>query len=221
LTYGARTKYDQPGRARRYAARSARRDEEEWRLLASVLDGLPVAPRDALDVPCGTGRIARRLLERGIPTRGADLSAAMRGEAWASLRGAPGFLGVVAMDLEEAPTDPSLPADLVVCFRFLHHLPDAATRGRVLRSLRALTRGTLLLSFHHPVSPHNARRTLARWLTGRRSTRRTMGVRRLRAEAAAAGLDLVGVRALSPYLRELWVAVLTPRAEPAPAVRGA
>jgi len=217
MAYAARTKYDLPGRARRYASRSLRRDEEEWRLLARFLDDLPGPPRDALDAPCGAGRIAARLLARGIPTAAADLSGAMREETAGRLSGANGFRGVFALDLEAPDPGASLAADLVVCFRFLHHLPDEATRARVLATLACLTRRDLLLSFHHPVSVHHAARRLRALLTGRRGDRYAITAGRLRAEAAAAGLVLVRVRALAAWRRDLWVAHLRPASGRGPA----
>lgn len=212
MSYAGRSKYDEPGRAQRYQDRSRRRDEEEWRLLASLLDGLPEAPQDALDVPCGTGRIAERLLERGIPTRCADLSPAMREATEARLAGTDGYGGAFALDLEHAEAAAPHAADLVVCFRFLHHLPSAAHRARVWRTLRALTRsgGHLLVSFHHPVSAHNLDRLWKRVLLRRRGDRHTLGRGRLRREAAAAGLEVVRFRALAAFRRELWVALLKP-----------
>lgn len=210
MSYAARTKYDESGRAARYAERSPGRAEAEWRLLARSLDGLDPAPASALDVPCGVGRIAARLVERGLPTHLADLSPAMRAQARARMGEVPGVLGVHALDLEAVPTESPLAADLVVCFRFLHHLPDEATRHRVLCGLRRLTKRDLLLSFHHPVSAHNARRVLRRWLGGPVGDRHTLSVGRLRREAAAAGLCLVGSRALAAWRREFWVAHLQP-----------
>jgi len=210
MSYAARTKYDEPGRAARYRARSVRRDAEEWALLERCLASVPV-PASALDVPCGTGRVAERLLDRGIPVRGADLSPAMRQETEARLGSRDGFLGVAALDLDAA-VDPEegLRADLVVCFRFLHHLPDEAARARVLANLRRLTRRDLLLSFHHPVSVHNLSRGLRRVLTGRHGDRYAVTVGRLRREAAAAGLALVEAQALGAWRRDLWVAHLRP-----------
>ncbi len=210
MSYAGRTKYDEPGKARAYAARSAKRDAEEWTLLSRLLDDLPQPPGSALDVPCGTGRIAEQLMGRGIPTRAADLSPAMRAEAERRLSGKPHFLGLETIDLEAVPAD-ATPADLVVCFRFLHHLPDAAHRERVLRGLRALTQGTLLLSFHHPVSFHNLSRGIRRLFTRRRGDRYTLSKKELREEAAAAGLRMVDARGLAAYRRELWVAVLRPQ----------
>ncbi len=210
VSYAARTKYDEPGRARRYRDRDPRRDEEEWALLARALDRLPEPPRNALDVPCGTGRVAERLIERGVPTRAADLSAAMRRETEQRLGGRDGFLGAAALDLENSSADGLEAADLVVCFRFLHHVPDARGRARVLHTLARLTRRDLLLSFHHPVSVHNLARAGRRLLTGRRGDRHAQTAGRLRREASAAGLTLQGVTALGAWRRDLWLAWLTP-----------
>jgi SAM-dependent methyltransferase len=207
VSYAARTKYDEPGRAARYRERSPRRDAREWALLERMLTALDPAPRDVLDVPCGTGRIAQRLLAKGLRVRAADLSPAMRAEANARLAGSPGLLGVEALDLEAAP-DPALAADAVVCFRLWHHLPDAATRARVLASLAALARRDVLLSFHHPVSAHNIARLARRALRRVRGDRFTTTVRALRREAAGAGLRVVRARGLAPGRRELWVAHL-------------
>ncbi len=218
VSYAARTKYDEPGRAARYAGRSPDRAAKEWRLLARCLDALPRPPASALDVPCGVGRIGARLAARGIPTTLADLSPAMRAEAEARVGGAENVLGVRALDLETLETletlqaggADALAADLVVCFRFLHHLPDAASRARVLRSLRRLTRSDLLLSFHHPVSAHQGTRLLRRLFGGGPSDRHVIAPRRLAREAAEAGLRVVRWRALAPWRRELWVAHLVP-----------
>lgn len=208
-SYAGRTKYDEPGRARRYAERSAARDAEERRLLRRALEDL-ARPATVLDVPCGTGRLATEFLARGASVRCADLSPAMRAEAQAHLEGSPGFLGVVPLDLEAAPAPDlvaPLAADLVLCVRFLHHLPDAAARGRVLRSLSALSRRHVLVTFHHPVSVHHVARALRRVLTGRRGDRRAITVGRLRGEAAAQGLRLVRAVAIAPYRRDLWAAL--------------
>jgi hypothetical protein len=132
----------------------------------------------------------------------------MRAAAEARLAGAAGYGGVVALDLEALPEPPPAPAPLVVCLRFLHHLPDAAHRGRVLAGLRRLATRDVLLSFHHPVSAHN----LARWLRRLRGKgpgdRHTLMPGRLRAEAGAAGFEVRALRGLAPYRREFWVAWL-------------
>lgn len=210
MGYAGRTKYDEPGKAAEYRARSPRRDEEEWALLARLIDGLAEPPATAWDVPCGTGRVAERLLDRGIVTWCGDLSPAMRAETETRLAGRKGFRGARHFDLEDPGLGPFETTDLVVCMRFLHHLPDRVHRLRVLRTLRRICGGHVLLSFHHPVSFHNAQRLLRRLFTGRSGDRHTLTPRSLRSEAGEAGLEVLGLHALAAYRRELWVAVLRP-----------
>ncbi len=208
MTYAGRTKYDEPGRAARYAERSVRRHAEEWALIERTLAGR-APPATVLDVPCGTGRIAAERLARGARVRCADLSPAMRAAAAASLAGKEGFLGVEPLDLEAPGGAPDAwAADLVVCFRFLHHLPDAAARGRVAATLARLARPAVLVSFHHPVSAHHLARAVRRLLTGRKGDRHAVTVRTLRREAAEHGLRLVRAEALSRWRRDLWTALL-------------
>ncbi len=205
-SYAGRTKYDEPGRAARYAERSARRDREEWRLISRVLQGVPGA-KSVLDVPCGTGRLAERFLALGVTVRGADASPAMRAEAEKSLSGRIGWLGANDFDLETSDPPSEWASDLVVCFRFLHHLPDEASRARVFSRLTPLARPYLLVSFHHPVSIHNASRSIQRLFSGRRGDRHSITLSRLTREAEAHGFRLVRAAALSRYLRDLWVAL--------------
>jgi SAM-dependent methyltransferase len=209
-SYAGRTKYDAPGRAERYAARSPRRHEEEWRLLERFFDGRPW-PAEALDVPCGTGRLSAELLARGVRVRCGDLSPAMRQHAERTPEGREGFLGVEPIDLELPPAPDAPRYDLVLCFRLLHHLPDAARRRRVLAHLAARCRGEVIVSFHHPVSLHQLARGVRRVLTGCRGDRHATTLTTLRRDAAAAGLRWVEARGLAPGLRDLWVARLWPR----------
>lgn len=208
MSYAGRSKYDEPGRAARYRERSSTRNEEEWALLARLLDTLDPAPQTALDVPCGTGRIAARLLARGLDVACGDLSPAMRAETEARLEAEAGYLGTRAIDLEALGEAPPEPADLVVCFRFLHHLPGPEHRAKVFASLRALSRRDVILSFHHPASFHNLSRGVRRVVKGVRGDRHTLMPGTLRREAAAAGLEVVRFRPLARWRREFWLAHL-------------
>ena len=205
MSYAGRTKYDEPGRAERYRERSSKRSAEEWALLARLLDTLDPQPVTALDVPCGTGRIAAQLLARGLDVTCADLSPAMRQETEARLEAEAGYLGTFAVDLEDLGERPPKPADLVVCFRFLHHLPTPEHRAKVFASLRALSRRDVILSFHHPASFHNLSRGVRRVLKGVTGDRHTLLPRTLRREAAAAGLEVVRFLPLARWRREFWL----------------
>ncbi len=214
MSYAGRTKYDEPGRAERYRERSQRRNREEWALVQSLLEGLREAgtppPATAIDVPCGTGRIAELLLGRGLAVTCADLSPAMLGEAEGRLQGKRGYRGARALDLEAPGEGAPETADLVVCLRFLHHLPDAATRAKVWATLRDLTAGHLIVSFHHPVSLHNLTRGLRRVFTRKRGDRHTLRPAILEAEARAAGLRVLRFAPLARWRREFWLALLAP-----------
>jgi SAM-dependent methyltransferase len=208
--YAGREKYDRDDRAARYANRSPRRHAEEWRLVERVLDGDPW-PATVLDAPCGAGRMAAEMLARGSTVRAADLSPAMRAQCAKALDGRERFQGVVTLDLEDASPPPAWRAELVLCFRFLHHLPGAAARGRVLRTLAALSSDRVLVSFHHPVSAHQVARAVRRVVTGRAGDRHAVTLARLRREAAEAGLSFVRAKALGAGRRDLWAALFTVR----------
>ncbi len=210
VSYAGRHKYDEPGKAAAYAARSKKRDEEEWALVERALAKLPASPGSCLDVPCGTGRIAEQMIARGIPTACADLSPAMREQTNSRLQNQAGFLGVHALDLESPGPEAPGPHDLVVCFRFLHHLPDPASRARVWRTLASLTDKHLLVSFHHPVSAHNVSRVFRRLLTRRKGDRHTLGLGKVRKETHAAGMEVEAFLPLGAWRRELWLALLKP-----------
>lgn len=203
--YAGRSKYD-PARAARYAARSARRHAEEWALLSRILRSVP-APATVLDAPCGAGRVARELLAAGARVRLADLAPAMLAHAREAVGAHPHCLGVEVLDLE-APVPADAPLhELVVCFRFLHHLPDPATRARVLASLAGRSSRWVLVSFHHPASVHHLARGLRRLLTRRRGDRHALTLGALVREAAPHGLRLHASDALGRFRRDLWVAL--------------
>jgi SAM-dependent methyltransferase len=206
--YAGRTKYD-AARAARYAARSARRDAEEWDVVVRLLADVK-PPRTVLDAPCGTGRIAARFLKTGAAVRLADLSPDMLAVARATVdaAGAPAerVLGIERLDLESPPPADAHRHDLVVCLRFLHHLGTEALRARVLASLRARSSDRVVVSFHHPASLHHLARALRRLLTGRRGDRHAIGLRRLVREAANVGLVFERAAALARWRRDFWVA---------------
>ena len=208
--YAGRTKYDEPGRAARYAERDARRHDEEWRLVERVLAGRPW-PKAVLDAPCGAGRMALEFARRGSSVVAADLSPSMRKEAERAVQSAGAGVRVEALDLEAPDPPEALAAELVVCYRFFHHLPDAAARGRVLATLSRLARPAVLVSFHHPASLHHLSRALRRVLTLRKGDRHAITLQRLKQEAAEHGLRFVRAVALSPGLRDLWVALFERR----------
>ena len=200
--YPGRTKYDR-SRAEAYSRRSPGRNREEAAVLARVLDGLPPG-RDILDVPCGTGRIAAILLDRGYRVFCGDLSPHMLEHA-AALRGS----GAIPFrgDLLRLPLAAGS-FDHAFCIRLLHHIPGPEVRRSMLRELARVTRGKVVVTFFHPVSFHNLERWVLRLLTGRKSPRVSFTAATLDRDAAAAGLRVERTAAVSAYRKDLWFAVL-------------
>ena len=112
----------------------------------SLLEG--IAPGRALDLACGTGRHARRLVELGHVVEGVDLTPEMLRVAAESIPQASFRVG----DLRSIPAE-SGAYDLVVCGLALAHVPDlrgaAAEMARVLRE-----GGTAIVSVLHPMLAH-------------------------------------------------------------------
>jgi len=116
----------------------------EHRLMRRALGGLASRSR-VLDLPTGTGRMARRLADAGYRVTGGDISLPMLGEA--RRRAATPLLRV---DAEALPLrDKSV--DAVVCFRLMSHLPPAA-RLIVLREMARVTRDRVVVVYQ----PHRA-----------------------------------------------------------------
>jgi ubiquinone/menaquinone biosynthesis C-methylase UbiE len=207
--YPGRTKYDR-ARAETYSRRSPRRNREEAKVLARILSAMP-AGGDVLDAPCGAGRIARILLDRGDRVVAGDLSGEMLRKAGEDLGRGPRF---IRCDLARLPfRDGSF--DRSFSIRLFHHIPSAAVRSNMLRELARVTREEVVVTFFHPVSLHNATRWIERLLLGRKSPRVCFTARRLARDAATAGLTLERTCAVRRYLKDLWFAVLAKAGSPA------
>ncbi len=111
-------------------------------------------PLTVLDAGCGNGRFGVFLHERLHPTpstplnyTGLDASAPLLERARAALAGRDGLiLHLRQHDLTEQPLD--LPSqDVITLFGVLHHIPGAAERAKLLRSLAAMLHPGGLLVF--------------------------------------------------------------------------
>jgi ubiquinone/menaquinone biosynthesis C-methylase UbiE len=140
MTYEAKEHYQQDEIASGYDAERFRGlrgrlvDGLERRLLDKTMEGLQPNLR-ILDLPVGTGRMARYLTSKGHSVIGTDISLAMMrvGEELSH-----GESVLVRSDGEALPfADNSV--DVAMCFRLLVHLPEAA-RLNVLRELGRVAR---------------------------------------------------------------------------------
>ena len=110
----------------------------EQRLLMKAMAGVPAGAK-VLDLPVGTGRMARRLNTAGYRAIGTDVSEPML-RISAELAG--GRADLVRGDGEALPyRDGAFQA--AVCFRLLVHLPEGA-RKNVLRELARVASGRVV-----------------------------------------------------------------------------
>lgn len=149
------TTYDEPGNPL-----IALEEPVVWGLLEGI------APGRALDLACGTGRHARRLVELGHQVVGVDLTPEMLERAARSVPQASFREG----DLRSIPL-PGGELDLVVCGLALAHVPDlpgaAAELTRVLRpggiAIVSVLHPTLAqLGWHAPFVDASGRRRFVR-----------------------------------------------------------
>ena len=109
-----------------------------------LLDG--IAPGDALDAACGTGRYTRCLLSRGHQVSAVDASSKMLEKARAAMPEADFRVG----QLEALPYQ-NASFDLVMCGLALTHLPRLSPAiSEISRVLKP--GGVAILSDHHPVA---------------------------------------------------------------------
>ena len=167
----------------------------EARAIARLIAKTGVASGPWLDVPCGAGRFCRDLPQ---PVVGVDREAGM-------LRAAPqqdvAFLCASALALPFE--DDSFRGAL--CHRLLHHVPSSRERVAILRELRRVTDGPVILSFFHSMSLQHARRVVSRRLGRRRSGRCAISLRRMLADLEEAGLRATAFHPLAPFISEQWL----------------
>jgi SAM-dependent methyltransferase len=152
--------------------------------LAFVLRHAPPGP--ALDVGCGTGRLAERLADAGYAVVGLDPSPGML----AQLRQRRPDLPAVVGDGTVLPF-PDATFALTYCVAVLHHVADPEAVRRTLGEMTRVTRpgGRVLVWDHNPLNPY--------WpLLMRRVPQDTGGERLIPADEVVAGLRAAGARTL-------------------------
>jgi SAM-dependent methyltransferase len=128
-----------------------KRNARKWAAIRRALSRTREV-RTVLDLPCGTGRFTGALAREGYQVVGSDISLEMLIKA-ATVVVEPGpgstggVRGYVQANAEHLPLrDDSL--DCVVCIRFMMHV-DPATRVRMLREFRRVSRRWLVVDYRH------------------------------------------------------------------------
>lgn len=202
----------EPGYAERYRDRRFREGSgprtarREARTLAALLADASAAGTEGswLDVPCGAGRLSDLL-----PCDRAVL--ADRDRAMLVAHPGPAEWPRVHADAAALPfADGALAG--VMCMRLLHHAPSSAARVAVLSELSRVAHGHVVFSFFHSWSLQHVRRMIARRLYKPTSGRHAVSLARIRADCAAARLEIVRAVGLSPGISEQWIVLARPTA---------
>jgi SAM-dependent methyltransferase len=192
-----------------------KRNARKWAAIRKAL-AQTTGVRTILDLPCGTGRFTGGLAREGFEVVGSDISLEMLGKA-ASLENPataggqkPAILGYLQANAEHLPLrDDSL--DCVVCIRFMMHV-DPATRVRMLREFRRVSRRWVIVDYRHKYTfRYVLTHTFGRLGLGRAPLSRVSRVE-LEREFRDAGFAIRSViRVSTPLLSDKWV-VLAERA---------
>jgi len=166
-------------------------------LLRRVTDAVP-EPR-VLDAPCGTGRITKFLLSKGLNVTGGDISVAMMQVACARCASFGTRASWQRLDLERIDM-PDNSFDLVTSIRLFHHLETDA-RGRILREIGRVSRRYVIvnMSFSSPI--YRLRRRLKQKL-GLPNSATSSTREEITREVAEAGLRIEAERFVLPLVSE-------------------
>jgi ubiquinone/menaquinone biosynthesis C-methylase UbiE len=208
----AATSYDA---ARFLSARGRKRHRLTLAAIQRAFDkaasrGTPV--RSCLDLPCGTGRLFPWLVQRRLRFVGADISLEMMQAARRKedvTNGGRVSLALVQCDAESLPLK-SQSLDVVLCIRFMFHVPRAV-RLRMLQEMARVSRRWLIVDFRHCYNARWCFRKLCHGMGVARRMGEVWSRGSLRGEAAEAGLRVVGIFSPRPGLSifsDKWVVLL-------------
>jgi SAM-dependent methyltransferase len=187
-----------------------KRNARKWAAIRAALREA-TGVRTILDLPCGTGRFTGGLAREGFEVIGSDISMEMLHKAASIPDGRQeGIRGYVQSNAEHLPLrNDSL--DCVVSIRFMMHV-DPATRVRMLREFRRVSRRWVIIDYRHRYTfRYVLTHTFGRIGLGRTPLSR-VSRKELEREFADAGFAIRKViRVSTPLLSDKWI-VLAERA---------
>jgi SAM-dependent methyltransferase len=171
------------------------RDRREKACIEACLDAIPAGSK-VLDLPCGTGRMTRLLVERGYRVTAADASEAMLARARENYaayrtekgRGAPevpfSLRDVLATGFQTNEFDG------VSCIRLFHHFSEAEIRRKALRELGRICHGPIVVTFLNSFAVDR----FTSWLKARVRRRKVDTQRPIPFRTFAADIDAAGLK---------------------------
>jgi SAM-dependent methyltransferase/thymidylate kinase len=169
----------------------------ERRCVAQALKECQPPASAVLDMPCGTGKLARVLTTMGAQVVGADLSMAMMELAKGAYE-APRFSGFVCSNAERLPFCTAA-FDTVVCLRFMHLVPPASRRN-VMKELARVAGRRVIVSFGVGTPFQLLRLKVRHAIFRGTSTPHPARLADLRIEIEEAGLRITQQRSILPIL---------------------
>lgn len=196
---------------RRYTGRSqGLLDRRERACLEKLVRKRAAAPgQTVLDMPCGYGRIAPLLVELGLTPLWGDISFAMAQRVSRRPEAQSG-IGQLVGSAEQIPLATNA-VDGATCIRLIEHFKLGQSRTDMMRELGRVVRRWLVVSFYDGASIHGKTKRLACKLRGKKVAVAMQSRASFRAEADAAGLDVVAFHAPARFVHAHTFALLTPR----------
>ena len=191
------------------------RDRRELACIVECLKAIPAGGK-VLDLPCGTGRMTRTLVERGYDVTSADASPAMLTRAKDLYAAYRAERGAAAPHVDFSVRDVLATGfandefDGISCIRLFHHFSEADTRRRALAELRRICRGPIIVTFLNSFALDR----ISIWLKGRikgkkPQNQRPISMKTFSADIAAAGLKIDKKIAAHWGISSRWFLVLS------------
>ncbi|MBL8857966.1 MAG: methyltransferase domain-containing protein [Planctomycetes bacterium] len=198
--------------AARFRGRHERKStERKWKRIQAHLGERLQAGAEVLDVPSGTGRFTRAVLDAGYALTSADLSFPMLQAARETAGDSPQFRGAVRCDVERLPFGDGV-FDLVLSIRFLFHVP-VDLRVALLKEMGRVSRGYVVVDVRHKYCYSTHTKRLKAWILGRRMPSKRASLAEIERDFKAAGLRVVKRTWLAPGLSEKMLVICEAGAE--------
>lgn len=171
------------------------RDRREKACIVECLSAIPAGSK-VLDLPCGTGRMSRTLVERGYHVTSADASPAMLSRAKEHYAAYRSERGAAAPEVDFSVRDVLATGfaneefDGISCIRLFHHFSEAETRRRALAELRRISSGPIVVTFLNSFALDR----ISIWMKARIKGKKPQNQRPISYKTFAADIDAAGLK---------------------------